>query len=245
MREAKSTHETGKAAAVRRDDEAGLVERARTGDEDAIRTLVQHHNRRLYRVTRAVLGDDIEAEDAVQEAYLRAFTRLDGFRGDAAFGTWLTRIALNEALQRLRGRRRALPAREETAAANMAPGAEIIAFPGPGPVPDPESAAARRQLRELIEAAVERLPAPMRLVFILRDIEEMSIAETAAQLGLKEATVKTRLHRARKLLRGTLDAEIAATLTGAFPFGGARCAGMAERVVAGLARRANSPEARP
>lgn len=221
----------GTAVTGHSEAEAGLVARARLGDETAIRALVQQNNRRLYRVTRAVLGDDIEAEDAVQEAYLRAFTHLDGFRGEAGFATWLTRIALNEALQRLRGRHRTLPER-----AAEAKGAEVIAFPAARGASDPESAAARHQLRDVIEAAVERLPRPLRIVFVLRDIEELSTAETATQLGLPEATVKTRLHRARRQLRGRLDAEIAATLTGTFPFAGARCARMADSVVQRLRR---------
>lgn len=216
--------------------EAGLVARARLGDEAAIRALVQQNNRRLYRVTRAVLGDDLDAEDAVQEAYLRAFTRLDSFRGDSGFATWLTRIALNEALQRLRRRRYTLPEQAaETASAH------VIAFPGsPSPM-DPEDATARHQLRGTIEAAVERLPRPLRLVFVLRDIEELSTAETAGQLGLPEATVKTRLHRARRQLREHLDSEIAATLRGTFPFAGRRCADMADRVVRRLGDRLHAP----
>lgn len=209
--------------------EAGLVSRARLGDEAAIRALVQQNNRRLYRVTRAVLDDDRDAEDAVQEAYLRAFTRLDSFRGDSGFATWLTRIALNEALQRLRRRRRTLP---DQAAETRS--AHVIVFPESHSAMDPESATARHQLRGMIEGAVERLPRPLRLVFVLREIEELSTAETAGQLGLPEATVKTRLHRARRQLREHLDTEIAATLTGTFPFAGARCARMADSVVARL-----------
>ena len=112
----------------------------------------------------------------------------------------------------------------------------MIGFPGVQARSDPEAAVARHQLREVIEAAVERLPRALRIVFILRDVEELSIGETASQLGLKPATVKTRLHRARKQLRGYLDAEIAATLTGAFPFAGTRCSSMADRVVQRLRR---------
>lgn len=221
--------EIGTTITPRREAEAGLVARARLGDEAAIRALVQQNNRRLYRVTRAVLGDDLEAEDAVQEAYLRAFTRLDGFRGESGFATWLTRIALNEALQRLRRRRQTLP---ENAVETR--GAVVLPFPMTPAATDPERAAARRQLRQAIEAAIERLPRPLRIVFVLRDVEELSTAETASQLRIPDATVKTRLHRARRQLRDLLDSEIAATLAGAFPFSGLRCARMADRVVQGL-----------
>lgn len=221
-----------KAVAPRADSDVALVRDARYGDEGAIRALVQQNNRRLYRVARAILGDDAEAEEAVQEAYLRAFRSLDGFRSQSAFSTWLTRITVNEALQKLRKRRRraaaALPESDRL-------GAEVIAFPGSESV-DPERAAARRQLRDLIEAAVERLPRPMRLVFMLRDVEELSIAETSCQLRVPPATVKTRLHRARKQLREHLHDEIAANLAGTFPFAGARCRRMAELVLDGLRR---------
>lgn len=212
-------------------DETALIERARIGDEGAIRALVQRNNRRLYRIVRAVLGNDMDAEDAVQDAYLRAFTHLDTFRGEAAFDTWLTRIALNEAFQRLRrpGRTVSLPDGALGSPRDVG-GGEIIAFPGPPAATDPEREAARRQLREVLEAAVDCLPPWLRVVFVLRDVEELSTAETAAQLGVKEATVKTRLHRARRLLRSSLDTDIATALTGAFPFAGARCARMAEQV---------------
>lgn len=213
------------------DAEAVLIARARLGEEAAIRALVQNNNRRLYRVARAILGDEAEAEDVVQEAYLRAFRALAAFRGDSSFGTWLTRIAVNEALQRVRRRRRTRigsgPRPPDL------PGAEIIAFPG-AQAADPERAAARRQLRDLVEAAVDLLPRPLRVVFILRDVEELSIAETASQLGLPPATVKTRLHRARRQLRTHLRDDIAASLSGTFPFGGTRCSHMADRVVGQL-----------
>lgn len=208
--------------------EATLIAGARRGDEAAVRALVQANNRRLYRVTRAVLGDDAEAEDAVQESYMRAFAALDGFRAEAGFSTWLTRIALNEALARLRRRRPTVPL-------DHAHAATVVPFPGPQP-PDPEAAAARRQVRDAIETAVDRLPRPFRVVFVLRDVEELTTAETADLLGLAEATVKTRLHRARRLLRRHIDAEIVAVLSGTFPFGGRRCAAMVERIARCLRR---------
>ena len=208
--------------------EVRLVERARSGDEAAIRSLIQQNNRRLYRLAGAVLGNALDAEDVMQEAYFRAFSHLDGFRSESGFTTWLTRIALNEALQRLRRRRLGLRLTDGFSLEVMG---QIIGFPGRPASDDPESAAARRQLREVIEAAVERLPRDLRVVFVLREIEEMSTTETAEQLGLPEATVKTRLHRARRRLRDLLDAEVAAALRGTFPFAGARCQRMADSVI--------------
>lgn len=115
-------------------------------------------------------------------------------------------------------------------------GAEVIAFPGTQPEADPERDAARRRLRDVIESAVQRLPPPLRTVFVLRDVEELSVEETAIQLGLKPATVKTRFHRARRRLRHHLHSDIAATLSRTFPFAGTRCSRMAERVIERLRR---------
>lgn len=214
--------------------EADLVERARRGEEDAVRSIIQTHNRRLFRVARGVLHDDVEAEDALQEAYLKAFTRLDAFRGAARLSTWLTRIVVNEARARLR-RRHATTSLEAAENPHMAEGASIIPFPGPSADADPESAAARAQLRELLERAVDELPEPFRLVFVMREIEGMSVEETAASLELKPETVKSRLFRARRLMRSRLEKRLVSALDGAFPFGGRRCARMADAVVARLA----------
>jgi RNA polymerase sigma-70 factor (ECF subfamily) len=173
--------------------ETELVARARRRDEAAIRTLVRLNNLRLYRTARAVLADDAEAEDVVQETYLRAFTRLDTFRGGSSFSTWLTRIALNEAFGRLRRRR---PGRAEASRADTEERGSIIMFPAP-PSAQPEASVARRQLGALIEQAIDDLPPSFRIVFVLREIEGLSVEETAGQLGLNPATVKTRLYRAR------------------------------------------------
>jgi RNA polymerase sigma-70 factor (ECF subfamily) len=204
-------------------DEEALAVRAQRQEPAAFRELMRRHNRRLFRVARSVLGDDAEAEDAVQETYLKAYAALPGFRAEASLGTWLTRIALNEAIGRRRQRRETTDLdvleRPETAT--------ILRFNLNAP-DDPERNAARRQLRTLIEQAVDTLPEAFRTVFVMRDIEEMSVAETARVRHLKPETVKTRLHRARRLLRKALDAELSATLQDAFPFAGARC----DRVIA-------------
>jgi RNA polymerase sigma-70 factor (ECF subfamily) len=210
-------------------DDAELVRLACAHDADAFRTIMQRNNRRLYRIARSVMHDDGEAEDVVQEAYVRAFANLDQFRGDASLSTWLTRIALNEALGRKRWRRPTvgLSALDTEFIGN----AQIIPFPlMPGNI-DPEREAAQRQIRDLIEGAVDRLPEIFRVVFVMREIEDMSIEETAEILRIRPATVKTRLHRARRMLRQALDEQLASTLTGAFPFEGRRCKQVTDAVL--------------
>jgi RNA polymerase sigma-70 factor, ECF subfamily len=216
-----------------------LARLAGNGDAAAFRTIMQRNNERLYRVARSVLANDGDAEDAVQEAYLKAYAKLNGFKGDAALSTWLTRIVLNEALERLRRRRRS--DKLKATISEDAPTAQIVRFPGMEQGLDPERAAATRQVAAIIERAIDALPLDFRTVFVLRCVEEMSVEETAAQLEIPEATVKTRLHRARRALRRLLDDEVSNSLTGTFPFGGTRCARMTERVVERLAIHASSP----
>jgi RNA polymerase sigma-70 factor (ECF subfamily) len=212
-------------------DDAELVGRARRRDNEAFRLIMQRHNRRLYRIARAVLRNDGEAEDAVQEAYVRAFTHLAEFRGDASLATWLSRIVLNEALGRIRRRR---GERDLTAVENPMPQADIIPFPLAAPSPDPERSVAQRQIQQMLEHAIDDLPDDFRTVLVARIIEDMSVEETASLLGLRPETVKTRLHRARKLLRDALERQVGPALTDAFPFDGARCARMTEQVLARL-----------
>lgn len=209
-------------------DDGKLVGLARHRDEGAIRVLVQRYNKRLFRVARGVVRDDAEAEDVVQETYVRAFTNLDAFRGDARLSTWLTRIALNEALGRVRRRR---PVAELTELdTGIAPHeGRLIMFPS---MPaNPETEAARSQIRQILEHAVDCLPDLFRVVFILREVEGLSVEETALHLSIKPETVKTRLHRARKLMRAAIEDRLSAAFGDLFPFDGARCAGMADRVV--------------
>jgi len=222
------TAETGAAEA----GDIALVRRALARDPNAFRAIIKTHNQRLYRIARGVVRNDAEAEDVVQEAYLRAFTRLDAFRGEAAIGTWLTRIVINEARGRLRRRRPTVELSHMDEADTRA-GADVIAFPGLRPS-DPEAEAARSQIRGLLEGAVDALPEAFRTVFILREVEEFSVEETADQLDLKPETVRTRLHRARRLLRKALEADLHSGLASAYPFLGARCEAMTETVVARL-----------
>lgn len=207
-----------------------LIDLARRGDESAVRALVQRYNRRLYRVARAVLRDDAEAEDAVQEAYVSAFAALDRFRGDSSFATWITRIALNAALGRKRRRRPTVGL--ESVERQDADTARVLLFPAIQH--NPEQAMSRSQARELLEQVIEELPDAFRTVLMLRDVEGMSVEETAAHLEIKSATVKTRLHRARKMMRAALASHAASTLPDLFPFAGSRCERMADRVVTAL-----------
>lgn len=219
--------------------EEELVHLARQRDEAAIRLLIKRNNRHLFRVARAVVCDDAEAEDIVQETYVSAFTKLDSFRGHSRFSTWLTRIALNEALGRSRKRR---PAAElaEVDAEDGRNGGPVIMFPTSLKPPGADTELARKQVRELLEKAVDDLPDPFRLVFILRDVEEMSTDETAIQLSLKPETVKTRLHRARRLMRLAIEKQLSGTFSELFPFDGVRCERMADRVIDRLFGRQGS-----
>jgi RNA polymerase sigma-70 factor (ECF subfamily) len=210
--------------------EEELVALARQGGENAIRALIKRNNQRLFRVARAVTRDDAEAEDVVQEAYVRAFTRLDSFKGDALFSTWLTKIALNEAITRIR-KRRPVAELEELDIAAAANGGQVIMFPTSLTPPGADAELGRGQVRALLEQAIDELPAAFRIVFILRDVEEMSVDETAAQLALKPETVKTRLFRARKLMRAAIEKRLSSGFAELFPFNGWRCERMADRVV--------------
>lgn len=220
--------------ASRRQDQSSLsdmalVDLARDRDEQSIRTLIQRHNQRLFRAARSILRSDSEAEDVVQASYVNAFTHLDGFRGDAAFSTWLTRIALNEALGRLRAQRPTVGI-EHIERLQTQAGGEIIPFPM-GSVADPETEMSRSEIRTLLERAVDELPPPFRTVFVLRDVQGLDVEETARHLDLKPETVRTRLHRARRLLRTSIERQARGSFASLYPFDGARCVSMADRVM--------------
>src|SRR5262245_2395632 len=176
-------------------DDAELVRRALSRDEVAVRAIMQANNRRLYRLARGILRNDAEAEDVVQDTYVRAFTHLEQFRGDSSLSTWLSRIAMNEALARLR---RQPPGVEWSELENTGTQEQTIPSPLASP-DDPEKPMAQREIQHVVEHAIDELPEPFRLVFIPRVIEGMNVEETAELLGLKPETVKTRLHRARTL----------------------------------------------
>ena len=210
-----------------------LVAEMERGAREAFGLVIQRNNQRLYRLARGILGDESEAEDVVQEVYVEAFSSLKGFRGQASLSTWLTRIAINEASDR---RRRRFPAAslddlDETPSPS---GASVITLHPSLAGSDPEKDAARTEIGRLVERAVDRLPEAFRIVFVMRDIEEMSIDETADHLGIPAATVKTHLHRARRLIRAELEDSLASALAGSFPFAGARCARMTDVVLVRL-----------
>ena len=218
---------------VRELGEAELVELARQGGENAIRTLIERNNQRLFRAARSVLRNDGEAEDVVQETYVKAFTALASFRGEASFSTWLTRIALNEAVSRLRRRRKNsdLDALDQAVSAD----AGLVSLFPLSLVPLPaDMEAARSEMRQMLETAIDGLPEGFRTVFVLRDVEGLSTEETATHLTLKPETVKTRLHRARRMLRAVLEEQMRGSFAELYPFDGARCAHMADRVIAAL-----------
>jgi RNA polymerase sigma-70 factor, ECF subfamily len=205
----------------------GLVTRARDRDEAAIRAIIKANNRLLYRLARGILRNDAEAEDVVQETYVRAFTNLDSFRGDSSLATWLARIAMNEALGRLRSQR---PTVELASLPSGAIEAQIIQFPLAASI-DPEKTMAQREIQTVVEHAIDELPEPFRLVFITRVVEGMNVEETAEILDLKPETVKTRLHRARTMLRENVERKIGPVAMEAFPFAGRRCDRLTEAVL--------------
>jgi len=209
-------------------DDLELVRFALQRDGAAFRVIMQRHNQRLYRVARAIVHDESEAEDVVQEAYVRAFGSLGQFRGDSTLGTWLTRITLNEALGRVRRQR---PMVDLEVLDAHAAASKIVAFPLMPADSNPERTVAHRQIRQLIERAIDGLPEIFRVVFVMRDVQDMSVEETADLLGLPAATVKTRLHRARRQLRRMLDDQLASTLNDAFPFDGKRCQRTSDNVL--------------
>jgi len=224
--------------ALTRADPAGIADAAlasavAAGDEQAVRELLRRHNQRLFRTARAILRDDAEAEDAVQEAYLKAIRAIGSFRGDAKLSTWLTRIVANEALERLRKRKRA-------EVVPLEPDVER-AYEANAEAPEtPEVSAMRAQTRRIVERRIDALPEAFRTVFVLRVVEEMTVEETSAALGVPDATVRTRLFRARSLLRESLARELDIAIEDAFGFAGERCARITEAVVAAWRDRQHS-----
>lgn len=193
-----------------------VVERVKSGDTALYEIIMRRYNQRLYRVTRAILRDDAEAEDVIQDAFVRAYQHLDQFAGAAPFSIWLTRIAVHEALRRLRLR-------------NRNQQLEDIGYDDEGSMnvietsPDPEQRASISELARFLEEAVLGLPDQYRAVIMMRDIEELSTAETAAALDLTEQNVKVRLHRGHAMMRGWLYERVGANGKNAFPFMGERC----------------------
>jgi RNA polymerase sigma-70 factor (ECF subfamily) len=213
--------------------DAELVARIGRRDQAAFETLMRRHNARLFRVARAILKDDAEAEDALQDAYLDAYRRIGDFRGESQLGTWLTRIVINQALMRMRRQRR---------------DRVVVPFGGRGggererleagvaddKTESPTDATMRAEVRRMLERRIDELPVAFRTVFVMREVEDMTVEETAVCLSIPEATVRTRLFRARALLREALAHDMDSATVEVFGFAGERC----DRIVAGALVRA-------
>ena len=216
------------------DSDPVLVSRAAAGDARAFEALMRRYNRMLFRTARAILREDAEAEDALQEAYLQAHRSLGSFRAEAKLSTWLARIVANEALMRLRKQMR----RADIVPMQSADAPEVEQVMASDTDNAPDTRAARGEMRQLLETQIDALPEAYRTVFMLRAVEELSAEETAAVLDIPAATVRTRLFRARSLLREALAQKIELACEDAFSFAGERC----DRVVATVLARLNQPK---
>lgn len=204
--------------------DGALIARIVRGESALFELLMRRHNQRIYRTVRAILGRDDDCEDVMQQTYISAFTHLGQFRSDARFSTWLTRIAVNEAIQRGRRQIRRPEAALSTTEADVRPTT----------APDPEHATYARELGILIDSAVDALPDAYRAVFVLREIEGLSIADTAQALDLNQDTVKTRLHRAKTSLRAEITRQLGTSPPVVYAFHLTRCDRVVRNVKAQL-----------
>lgn len=218
------TVEAPAALAVMSDAE--IVQRVRQGHEQLFELLMRRHNRKVYRVIRSVLNSENEIEDVMQQAYLQAFAHLHQFEGRSSFSTWLIRIALHESF----ARRRRLARAAFSGDGGQEPQNVIDTLKADGP--SPEQHAYAQQLRRVLETAVDELPDAYRQVFMMRDVEGLTTSETGAALGIGEEAVKTRLHRARAMLRRDVSSQLGTVAPGAFDFHAPRC----DMVVASVMR---------
>ena len=210
-------------------DDLTLARRCSNRDGAALRQVITANNQRLFRAAWSILKNRDDAEEAVQAGYINAFSAIERYEGRSSLSTWLTRIVINEALGRLRTNRRRTKMLEDEGVALFETYRERLAQASAEPQPD--ATLAREQLRRLIEGAVADLPDAFRSVFVLREVEGLSVEETAEALDIPQATVKTRLHRARAKLQQALAPEVQGALTGSFPFAGADCAALTGRVL--------------
>jgi|KBSMisStaDraftv2_1062788.scaffolds.fasta_scaffold25406_4 RNA polymerase sigma-70 factor (ECF subfamily) len=219
--------------------DAEVVDRVRRGETELFEVLMRRYNQKLYRAARSVFPSDPgEAEDVVQDAWVRAFAHLSQFEGRSSLPTWLVRITLHEAWARARRLRRSEPLGDVDAdAPDATKRRKEFTMNVASPAPDPETDAAGTEMRGILEAAVAALPEGYRTVFVLRAVEEMSTEETAESLEISTDAVKTRLHRARGLLRKELFARAGASQAALYPFAGARC----DRIVAAVLSRVGAP----
>jgi RNA polymerase sigma-70 factor (ECF subfamily) len=217
--------------------DTSLVERSGTGDQTAFEALMRRYNGKLFRIARSIVRDDSDAEDVLQDAYIDAYRHIHDFRGDAHVGTWLTRIVINQALMRMRKARRRsviVPFREPRKDDGHGPDLDVADDRSESP----SSQVLRGEIREILERRIDELPLSFRTVFIMREVEDMSVPETAECLGISPATVRTRLFRARALLRESLAREMDVATGDVFAFAGARC----DRIVAAVLARAQLEE---
>jgi len=208
-------------------DDGSIARRIAQGDRVAFELLMRRHNRRLYRLARATLRDGAEAEDALQEAYLQAFRAMGQYRGDASLSTWLSRLVLNECLGRIRRHDRRENVIPMVAANDQVTDACVEI------AESPDAALARAQVRNLLERRVDELPDSFRTVFVMRSVEDLSVAETATLLGIPEETVRSRHFRAKSMLRAALETQLGQAESDLFDFGAEHC----DRVVAGVLAR--------
>jgi RNA polymerase sigma-70 factor (ECF subfamily) len=221
-------------------DDADLAERIGRRDQAAFEILMRRHNGKLFRVARAILRDDAEAEDALQDAYVDAYRHIGEFRGGARLSTWLTRIVINQALMRLRKHKRSrvvVPFGD----AGVAEPDEAEADVADERSESPPGATLRAEIRRALERRIDELPIAFRTVFVMREVEDMTVEETAECLAIPAATVRTRLFRARALLREALTRDMDMATVDVFSFAGERC----DRIVAGALRRSETPAPAP
>jgi RNA polymerase sigma-70 factor (ECF subfamily) len=223
--------------------DAELAARIARNDARAVRQVTTINNQRLFRVAWAILRSKPEAEDAVQEAYMRGFAAIASFAGQSSLSTWLTRIVINEALGRKRKATRRAAFLAENAVATLDTYREKLM--GSPDRTTPESALLRQELAKVLESAVARLPDAFRVVFVLREIEGLSVEETAQTLDLSPQTVKTRFHRARLRLQRMLDPELKGALGETASFAGADCARLTAKVLQRLGHEPNTIEETP
>ncbi len=231
------------AAAIASDEDAAEIAGVAAGDARAFERLMRRHNGRMYRAARSILKNEAEAEDAVQEAYWKAYQNIGEFRADSRFSTWLTRIVINEALMRLRRNKR----RAQFIQSDMETHPDILGAASAAPAPadgNPAQAAWRAEVRRLIEQRLDELPDDYRTVFMLRAVEDMPAVEVAVVLGIPEATVRTRYFRARRLMRGALSRDMDMCGRDAFSFAGHRCDRIVAAVLARLAAQSPGASAR-
>ena len=214
-------------------DDAALAARLAARDPLAVRLITARNNQRLYRAAWSILKNRAEAEDAVQSAYLRAFAGIDGFEARSSLSTWLTRIVINEALGRVRAAKRRRASLDQESVVVLDDYREKLMQGSTSPTL-PDGSVALAQIRQMLEDAITRLPDPFRLVFMLREVEGLSVDEAADALGLAPATVKTRHFRARRQLQEQLAPELKSALVGTFPFLGPDCEALTRRVLSGM-----------